>query len=375
MRGDQAPEAPETPEARLKRIPARRASRILVQLAAHLDGGRALPEALAATACCADNTAEARALERLAAAVRNGEPAAATLAALVPVAAGGSATNDAAGFSGEADADLAALGARRPSELAAALRNVAERLRLRDQRGTRVRRALIMPVTVYALLLCGLGLLDLYAMPRLAPLFAGQTYRAALEELAGSVHTAMLVLVAVPLPAVLGTVWLRRRHRRLGIVPRWLELLLLGLPGVGDWVRAREALRFLELLREAQYEVNPLLRAVRRYSVNTPFPARQRRAQALFGSLRAGVPLAAALEANPLGLGPEERIIEVLEVQPHPQRYLDPTLARLRGELEGRSEALLRLAEPLATVIIGTAVALTAASVVGKLLAAYAAAM
>jgi type II secretory pathway component PulF len=372
MRGQQAPEAPE---ARLKKIPARRASRMLVQLAAQLDGGRALPEALAATARCAGNTGEARALEQLATAVRNGEPAAPALAALLPEDAGGSAAEHSDRTGGEADGDWGTLGARRPSELAAILRDVAERLRLRGQRGTRVRRALIMPVTVYALLLFGLGLLDLHAMPRLAPLFAGQSYREALEELAGTIHTAMLVLAAVPLPAVLGTLWLRRRYRRLGLLPRWLELLLLGLPGVGDWVRAREALRLLELLREAQHEVNPLLRAVRRYSVNTPFPARHRRAHALFGSLQAGVPLAAALVANPLGLGPEERIIEVLELQPHPQRYLDPTLARLRGELEGRSEALLRLAEPLATVIIGTAVALTAASVVGKLLAAYAAAM
>jgi general secretion pathway protein F len=162
------------------------------------------------------------------------------------------------------------------------------------------------------------------------------------------------LILAVPLAAGLGLwAWLRDAGNRTRF-DRWL----LGLPGVGGWLSALEAVRWSRLLSTMLSAGLPLAEAL---AITTPTlgnAAWREASTKIAGQVRAGSSLSAAIPLLPNPPGLLVSLVQSGESSGRLAPLLDSAATSLDRQLSDRSRTLLALAEPLIIVILGGVVGL-----------------
>lgn len=162
------------------------------------------------------------------------------------------------------------------------------------------------------------------------------------------------LLLAIPLLAGLWvTIWRRQpgnRHR--------FDLWLLGLPGLGGWLSALEAVRWSRLLATMLSAGLPLAEAMHITSPTLSNSAWRDATHKMTAQLRAGSSLSATLGLLPNPPGLLVSLVQSGESSGRLAPLLESAATSLDRQLADRSRTVLALAEPAIIVVLGGLVGL-----------------
>lgn len=309
------------------------------QLATLLQAGLPLDEALAALA----EGAGAR-LRPLALALR------------ARVMEGASLSVAMAQFPGHFDALYQATVAagERSGRLDAALLRLAGHLEQRDAMRHQLLAALAYPLLLVVVAMAVVAGLMAYVVPELVAVFvrSGQALpwpTRALVAMSDGLrsHGGWTLPAGVALLAGLAFAWPRPAFRR------WREARWLALPGLGRWLRAREAARYARTLATMLASAVPLLDALALAARTVRNGVWRQALDAAAARVREGVPLANALAAVP-GFPPVAlRLVASGERAGRLDALLDEAAAQLERELAFGATLAMAMLGPAVILLVG----------------------
>lgn len=167
--------------------------------------------------------------------------------------------------------------------------------------------------------------------------------------LSGFVRNWWPLLLALPLVAGLGfAVWHRQPGNRLRFAG-----LLLGMPGIGGWLSALEAVRWSRLLATMLSAGLPLAEAMQITAPTLGNEAWREATNRMTAQVRAGSSLSATLRFLP---NPPPLLVSLIQSGESSGRLaplLESAATSLDRQLSDRSRTILALAEPAIIVVLG----------------------
>lgn len=242
----------------------------------------------------------------------------------------------------------------RSGRLDAALLRLADHLEQRDATRHQLLVALAYPALLVLVAIAVVAGLMAYVVPELVAVFtrSGQALpwptRALLALSDGArAHAGWAVPALAALALLLASTWRRPAFRR------WRDARWLALPGIGRWLRAREAARYARTLAMMVASAVPLLDALA-LSANTVRNTVWRSAlDAAAARVREGLPLARALADVP-GFPPVAlRLVASGERAGQLDALLDEAAAQLERELALGSSLALAALGPAVILLVG----------------------
>ena len=167
--------------------------------------------------------------------------------------------------------------------------------------------------------------------------------------ISGFVQRWWWVMLAIPLLAATALWQWRKRPGNELKMDRWL----LGLPGIGSWLSALEAVRWSRLLATMLGAGLPLAEALQITSPTLGNSGWREATTKMVAQVRAGSSLSATLPLLPNPPGLLVSLVQSGESSGRLAPLLDSAATSLDRQLSDRSRTLLALAEPAIIVILG----------------------